>query len=152
MIHEDIVDTLSGLIANCRDAEQALTRAARRAESTELRSLCAQQAAEYHRAAGELGPYVAQYGGDPDAIAPSPSSPECNFGALSSAGVCAPDDAGLLVDCERGTAAVEARYAGAARDMLPATLRALVVRQWHDVQRHFEELGEVRHRAPFDAW
>jgi uncharacterized protein (TIGR02284 family) len=144
MASKDIVTTLNDLIETCKDSEYGFTACAKHVESTELRNLFTQRAAEAQRAANELQTYVVQYGGEPDKGGSATGALHRGWVAVRGSLVGYSDQA-MLEECERGEDAALARYRKALKsEALPEALRAVIERQCLVVQRQHDEIKALR--------
>ena len=146
MSNDDIVDTLNDLIETCKDGEFGFNACAKHTSSTELRSLFLQRAAECKTSAGELQPYVVQYGGKPDEGGSASGALHRGWVAVRGSLVGFSDQA-MLDECERGEDAAKARYHKALKDELPEPILALVQRQELGVQRNHDQIKALRDQA-----
>jgi uncharacterized protein (TIGR02284 family) len=146
MSNDDIVDTLNDLIETCKDGEFGFESCAKHTQSSELRSLFLQRAAECRTASAELQPYVVQYGGKPDHGGSASGALHRGWVAVRGSLVGFSDQA-MLDECERGEDAAMARYRKALKQELPEPLMALVQRQQLGVQRNHDQIKALRDRA-----
>ena len=146
MSNDDIVDTLNDLIETCKDGEFGFEACAKHTQSSELRTLFQQRAAECRTAAAELQPYVVQYGGKADQGGSASGALHRGWVAVRGSLVGFSDQA-MLDECERGEDAAMARYRKALKQELPEPLLALVQRQQLGVQRNHDQIKALRDRA-----
>jgi uncharacterized protein (TIGR02284 family) len=146
MSNDDIVDTLNDLIETCKDGEFGFEACAKHTQSSELRTLFQQRAAECRAAAAELQPYVVQYGGKADQGGSASGALHRGWVAVRGSLVGFSDQA-MLDECERGEDAAMARYRKALKQELPEPLLALVQRQQLGVQRNHDQIKALRDRA-----
>jgi uncharacterized protein (TIGR02284 family) len=146
MTNDDIVDTLNDLIEACKDGEFGFDACAKHTQSSELRSLFLQRAAECRTAAAELQPHVVQYGGKPDQGGSASGALHRGWVAVRGSLVGFSDQA-MLDECERGEDAALARYRKALKQELPEPLLALVQRQQLGVQRNHDQIKALRDRT-----
>jgi uncharacterized protein (TIGR02284 family) len=146
MSNDDIVDTLNDLIETCKDGEFGFEACAKHTQSSELRALFQQRAAECRTASAELQPYVVQYGGKPDQGGSASGALHRGWVAVRGSLVGFSDQA-MLDECERGEDAAMARYRKALKQELPEPLLALVQRQQLGVQRNHDQIKALRDRA-----
>lgn len=148
MANKDIVDTLNDLVATCKDSEYGFTTCAKHVESSELRNLFTQWAAEFQHAANELQTYVVQYGGEPDKGGSAIGALHRGWLAVRSSLVGYSDHA-MLEECEREEDHALARYRKALKnEALPEELRALIERQCLTVQREHDQVKALRDHTP----
>ena len=146
MSNDEIVDTLNDLIETCKDGEFGFTACAKHTQSSEMRSLFLQRAAECKTAAAELQPYVVQYGGKPDQGGSASGALHRGWVAVRGSLVGFSDQS-MLEECERGEDAAKARYRKALKQELPEPLLALIQRQELGVQRNHDQIKALRDRA-----
>jgi uncharacterized protein (TIGR02284 family) len=148
MANKDIVDTLNDLIETCKDGEYGFTACAKHVESTELRNLFTQRAADCQRAANELQTYVVQYGGEPDKGGSAAGALHRGWVAVRGSLVGYSDHA-MLEECERGEDTALAHYRkGLKNEMLPEELRAVIERQCLGAQRNHDQVKALRDSTP----
>ena len=141
--NDDIVETLNDLIATSLDGELGFTACAERVQSSELRRLFTQRAAECKQAAEELAPYVVQYGGEPDSSGTTSGSLHRGWVALRGS-LAGYTDQAMLDECERGEDAALARYRAALREgTLPEPQRALVASQQLGVKANNDQIKRL---------
>jgi len=146
MTNDDIVDTLNDLIETCKDGEFGFESCAKHTQSSELRTLFLQRAAECRTAAAELQPYVVQYGGKPDHGGSASGALHRGWVAVRGSLVGFSDQA-MLDECERGEDAALARYRAALRDDdLPEPVKSVVARMQLGVQRNHDQIKMLRDR------
>jgi uncharacterized protein (TIGR02284 family) len=146
MSNDDIVDTLNELIETCKDGEFGFEACAKHTQSSELRTLFLQRAAECRTAASELQPYVVQHGGKADHRGSASGALHRGWVAVRGSLVGFSDQA-MLEECERGEDAALGRYRKALKQELPEPLMALVQRQQLGVQRNHDQVKALRDRA-----
>src|SRR5438477_252805 len=100
MSNDEIVDTLNDLIETCKDGEFGFTACAKHTQSSELRSLFLQRAAECKTGAAELQPYVVQYGGKPDTGGSASGALHRGWVAVRGS-LTGYSDQAMLEECER---------------------------------------------------
>ena len=150
-INEDIVETLNDLIATCKDGELGFKACAERVESSELRQLFTQRAAECQQAAAELQPFVIQHGGEPETDGSTSGALHRGWVAVRGS-LAGYSDKAMLEECERGEDAALGRYRSALRDeTLPEPIRAVVARQQLGVQANHDRIKRLRDAVKANA-
>ena len=150
MDSSDIVDVLNDLLENSRDGEYGFRTCAEEVETSALKQLFSDRAAQCRAAADELVPLISRYGG-------SPAGGGTAAGALHRGWVHVKGTVGansaesILEECERGEDAAVARYRKALKQNLPADVRALVQRQADGAQRNHDQIRDLRNQARAEA-
>ncbi len=138
----DAIDLLNGLIETCKDGENGFRSAAEGVEDNNLKRLFqsySQQRAEF---AAELKAEVLRAGDDP-------SKSGHVLGAIHRgwinimAAVTGKDEAAIIAECERGEDVAVRNYREALEKPLPVDLRAIVERQYLQVQEAHDHVRSL---------
>ena|SRR5687768_13199752 len=132
--NEQVISTLNGLIETCRDGQEGFRTAAeavRRAELKEFFHDCSRQRASF---AGELQDEVRRLGGEPADSGSVAGSLHRGWMGLRAAATGGDDDS-ILEECARGEDSALAAYRAALDVDLPASVRAMVERQFAEVKK-----------------
>jgi uncharacterized protein (TIGR02284 family) len=150
MDREEVIETLNGLVENCKDGEYGFQTCADNARSAELKSLFARRAEQCREAAHELQTLVGRLGGTPDTG--GSASGAVHRGWVNLRGTIAmDDDKAMLEECERGEDLALARYRGALEDDLPPEIEQTVRRQYEGALRNHDEIKALRDHIAADA-
>lgn len=143
MERDDVVETLNGLIENCKDGEYGFRTCAEHAKSTDIRSVFTQRAGECRQAAQELQMLVSRFGGTPDSS--GTASGAAHRGWVSVRGALAfDDDQAMLNECERGEDIALNRYRKALEQSLPPQVEQAVRRQYEGARRNHDQIKALR--------
>jgi uncharacterized protein (TIGR02284 family) len=140
---KDLVDVLNDLVACCKDGEHGFKYCAEHAQREDLRAAFMQCALDCTRGAQELNDEIQSLGGE---VRDSGSA----LGAVHRGWVSVKlalsthDDKVLLSEAERGEDDASNRYRKALEKPLPVSIRSLVERQLHAVQRHHDQMKVLR--------
>lgn len=146
LANDDVVDVLNDLLENSRDGEYGFRVCAEEVETSSLKTLFADRAAQCAAAASELSGLVVQYGGEP-ADGGTASGALHRGWVHVKAAVGANSEESILNECERGEDAALARYRKAIKAELPADVRAVVERQMAGTQKNHDQIRDLRNAA-----
>ena len=145
MIDKQFVSTLNELIETSKDGEKGFALALKDSRETELAPLFAQGLESCRAAAGELQYEVSLLGGAPEDGGSVMASAHRGWICLRSA-MASRDSRAILEECERGEDCARARYAEALKLDLPAPVRSILERQYHEVVAHHDRVRDLRNR------
>lgn len=147
MFNDDVVDTLNDLIETSKNTELGFNECAKRAQSSELRSVFNQHATEAHTNASELQALVARLGGKPEDSGTTAGAMHRGWTAFKNA-ITGHSDLTLLEECERGEDAALASYRKALKEEnLPGPVLDVIQRQMQNVQRTHDQIKSMRDAA-----
>ncbi len=146
MSHDDVVKVLHELRETCRDGEYGFQLCAAEVEDSSVASVLVARAAECHRAAEHLKPFIIAFGGDADLNGSSLGSVHRGWVHVKGA-LGANSAATILNECERGEEVALRRYREALAKHLPETVRPLVERQTTGTRKNLERIKMVRERV-----
>jgi uncharacterized protein (TIGR02284 family) len=132
--NEAVVTTLNNLIETCRDGQEGFQAAAGQVATAELKELFHGYSLRRAGFVGELQDEVRRLGGEPAKAGSLAASLHRGWMDLKSA-VAGGDDGAVLAECERGEEAALAAYRDALDSDLPASVRAVVERQFAEVRK-----------------
>lgn len=140
-----VVSTLNRLIETCRDGQEGFRTAAGHAQGRELKELFHALSLQRAGFAGELQDEVRRLGGEPADSGSLAASVHRGWMDLKSA--VAGDDRAVLAECERGDEAALSAYGDALDSDLPASVRAVVERQFAEVRKARDKVRELSSAA-----
>jgi uncharacterized protein (TIGR02284 family) len=146
---EEAISTLNELIETCRDGENSFRAAGDTVQDTNLKSLfhtCVHQRAEF---AGELQQEVRRLGGQPERGGSIAGSFRRGWIGARPA-VSGGSDPSIIAEAERGEDQAVKSYREALGANLPPRLKAIVERQFEQIQRSHDlirSLGQQRRAA-----
>jgi uncharacterized protein (TIGR02284 family) len=140
--NEAVIATLNNLIETCRDGQEGFRTAAGHAASAELKELFHSYSLQRANFVGELQDEVRRLGGEPAEAGSLAASLHRGWIDLKSA-VAGGDADAILAECERGEEAALASYRDALDSDLPASVRAVVERQFAEVKKARSRVREL---------
>jgi uncharacterized protein (TIGR02284 family) len=141
--NEEVVSTLNDLIQTCRDAEEGFGTAAEGVEDEDLRALLVEYSRQRAGFAGDLQAEVRRLGGEPETEGSVVGAIRRGWLGIRAAMAGADDDS-VISECERGDDASLANYGAALDADMPASVRALVERQFAVVRDTRDRLRALR--------
>jgi len=142
---DDIIDTLNDLIETSHDGEYGFRELADRAEAPELKQTFQRRADEIKASVSELRQAVVAQGGTAEDGGTAAGALHRGWVAVRSK-LTTSTDLSLLEEAERGEDSALAQYRKAAKQDLPAPVRALVEQQLQGVQRNHDQIKALRDR------
>jgi uncharacterized protein (TIGR02284 family) len=142
----EVISTLNDLIETCRDGQEGFRTAAEGVKSAELRELFHGYARQRAGFRGELQDEVRRLGGDPEQTGSLVASLHRGWMGLRAA-LEGADDRAVVSECERGEAAALATYRSALGTDMPASVRAMVERQFAEVKEAHNLIGNLERRS-----
>lgn len=143
---EEVVSTLNNLIETCRDAREGFKTAAEGVSNAELKELFVAYARQRAGFAGELQDEVRRLGYEPDASGSVTASLHRGWMGLKAAATGG-EESSILTECERGEAAALAVYRAAFNVDVPATVRAIIERQFAEVKEAHNKIRNLERAA-----
>ncbi|KQM68645.1 PA2169 family four-helix-bundle protein [Xylophilus sp. Leaf220] len=140
---DDVIDVLNNLIETSHDGEYGFKQLAENAKSPALKQNFLARADECRGAVAELRNEVVAQGGKPDEGGTAGGALHRGWVAVRSTLTTSTDQV-LLDEAERGEDTALAQYRKAAKEDLPASVRALVERQLQGVQRNHDQIKALR--------
>jgi uncharacterized protein (TIGR02284 family) len=141
-----VVSTLNGLIATCRDGQEGFKAAAEGVENGELKELFHAYSQQRANFAGELRDEVRRLGGDPEDSGSVTASLHRGWMDLRAA-VTGGEDSSVLAECERGEDAAMSNYRSAFNVDLPANVRQMVERQFAEIKEAHNRIRNLDRAA-----
>ncbi|HEX7956697.1 MAG TPA: PA2169 family four-helix-bundle protein [Pyrinomonadaceae bacterium] len=135
----EVVSTLNRLIETCRDGQEGFQAAAEGVRDAELKELFYGYSRERASFAGGLQDEVRRLGGEPERTGSLAASLHRGWMGLRAA-LEGGDDAGVLGECLRGEDMALAEYRAALGVDLPASVRAMVERQFAEVKKAHDHI------------
>ena len=140
--NEEVISALNNLIQTCRDGQEGFQVAADGVRSAELKELFYGYSRERASFAGELQDEVRRLGGEAADTGSLAGSLHRGWMGLRAA-VAGEDDAAVVGECERGEDAALANYRAALGIDLPASVRAMVERQFAEVKKAHDHIRRL---------
>lgn len=137
------ISVLNELIETSKDGEKGFQRAAEDITSPDLRGILLAAAQRCATAALELQTLVRGLGGEPVQHGSVAGALHRGWVDLKAA-VASRDDLAVLEECERGEDYAKRTYADALNKELPATIRAVVQRQYEGVILNHDRVRSLR--------
>ena len=135
-------DVLNHLIESCRDSEHGFRCAASLVTDQTLQSLFNEMADERQRLAAELLPHAQRLGG-PEAAEGSAAAAAHRQWMGARSALSGHDDGSVLAEARRGDALTVLTFKRAVEQVLPATVRDLVERQFTELCRAHDQIDEL---------
>ncbi len=143
--HDGTISVLNNLIATCKDGQDGFQTAAEGIKRSDIKSLFYQYAQQRAQFAGELQAEVRRLGGDPEQTGSVAATLHRGWINLKSA-MTGEDETAVLAECERGEDSAVSNYQSAlATDDLPADVRAVIERQYVQVQEAHDRIRNLEH-------
>jgi len=139
----DVIDTLNDLIETSHDGEYGFRELADRAQAPELKQTFQRRADEIRASVAELKSAVTAQGGKPEDSGTAAGALHRGWVAVRST-ITTSTDLSLLEEAERGEDSALASFRKAAKQDLPAPVRALVEQQLQGVQRNHDQIKQLR--------
>jgi uncharacterized protein (TIGR02284 family) len=138
----EVISTLNELIETCRDGQEGFRTAAEGVQSAELRELFHAYALQRADFAGALQDEVRRLGGEPERTGSLVASLHRGWMGLRAA-LEGDDDRTIAGECERGEAVALETYRAALDADMPASVRALIERQFAEVKEAHHLIGNL---------
>ena len=138
----EVVSTLNELIETCRDGQEGFRTAAEGVRGAELRELFQGYAVQRAAFAGELQDEVRRLGGEPEQTGSLVASLHRGWMGLRAA-LEGGDERAIAGECERGEEAAMSAYRSALDRDMPASVRAMVERQFAEIREAHHLLGNL---------
>jgi len=140
--NEQVISTLNNLIETCRDGQEGFKRAAEGVRSAELKELLHAYSRQRASFAGELQDEVRRMGGEAEDSGSTAAALHRGWMGLRMA-VSGGDDNAVVSECERGEEAALANYRAALGTDMPASVRAMVERQFAEVKEAHTRIRDL---------
>lgn len=147
MTNDEVISVLNDLIETCKDGEEGFRTCAADVGDTRLKTFFANRAQTCAAAAIELQNLVRAHGGDPERNSSLGSAVHRRWIDIKSL-LAGRDDKAVLEECERGEGIAVSRYSQALTRNLPASVRALVERQYQGVLQNHDQVRSLRDQNP----
>jgi uncharacterized protein (TIGR02284 family) len=136
---DDVISTLNNLIETCKDGQNGFKTAADGVKNSELKMLFHTYSQQRAQFAAELQAEVRRLGGDPEQTGSVAATLHRGWIDIKSA-VTGEDENAVISECERGEDSAVKNYKDALDENLPADVRAIVERQYAQVQEAHDRL------------
>jgi uncharacterized protein (TIGR02284 family) len=143
MSNDEVISTLNGLIAICKDGQEGFKEAAEGVQRSDLKSVFyefSQQRAEF---AGVLQQSVRSLGGDPESTGSMTGALHRGWMDIKTA-VMGKDEESILNECERGEDAAKQSYEEALEKHLPSNIASVVSQQSQAVLAAHNRIRSLR--------
>ncbi len=147
--NNEVISTLNGLIEICRDGQQGFAEAAENLGDTDIKSLFYKYSQERARYVGDLQALVQTLGDEPEDSGSFSGTIHRGWLNLKAA-ITGNDEAGILVEAERGEDAAKSAYESALEMKLPAHIRDSLQAQYAGVQEAHNKVKALRDAAKED--
>ena len=144
--NEEVVSTLNSLIETCRDGQEGFRTAAEGVKSAELRELFQGYARQRAGFAGELQDEVRRLGGEPEQTGSLVATLHRGWMGLRAA-LEGGDERAVVGECERGEDVALATYRSALDRDMPASVRAMVERQFAEVKEAHNLIANLQRQT-----
>jgi uncharacterized protein (TIGR02284 family) len=142
----EVISTLNTLIETCRDGQEGFRTAAEGVKDSELRELFRRYELQRSGFAGELQDEVRRLGSDPERSGSLVASFHRGWMDLRAA-LEGDDDRAVLSECERGEGVALETYRAALGTDMPASVRAMVERQFAEIKEAHNLIGNIGRRS-----
>lgn len=142
-----VIDALNMLLTGSRDGARNYRDAAGSLKRADIAAELTQFAGVNDRHVAELEAEIRRLGGEPDDEGKLAAKARRAMQQVVSA-VTDEDDSATLLQVEGGLDQAERSYAMALRESLAADTRALVQRQWDDMQRQHDRVAALLRQDP----
>jgi len=142
-INGDVISTLNGLIATCRDGQDGFMTAAEGVERGDLKAIFyefAHQRTEFVRVLQEL---ARSLGGDPEDTGSLSAALHRGWMDIKSL-VTGKDEEAILNECERGEDYAKDAYTAALKTGLPANIDSVVAQQSQAILAAHNKIKSLR--------
>jgi len=146
MDNGDLIDTLNGLIENCKDGEYGFRASAEHLRNPATRTRFAQAADRCAQAASQLAAEVTRLGGTAEDDGSVSGAMHRGWVAVRGT-LSTQTELAILEEAERGEDKALERYRHALQQPLPEPVRTLVQTQYEDAKRNHEEVRRLRDNA-----
>ena len=148
-INKEAISVLNDLIETCKDGQEGFKTCAEDLKNPEIKTLFMQRSADCASAAAELQATVRSLGGDPE-TSTSVSGDMHRRWVDVKAMFTGKDDEAVLNEAERGEDHAVKAYKDALekiREDNLVSIRDIVERQYHGVQRNHDQVKALRNQA-----
>lgn len=146
MDQDKVIDTLNGLIENCKDGEYGFQSTAEHVRTPNLKQVFLSRADDCHMAAQQLQNFVTRLGGKSAVSGTLAGAAHRGWVAVKGT-LAGYSDLRMLEEAERGEDASVARYREALDENLPPDVHSLVQMQYEGAQRNHLQIRKLRDQA-----
>ena len=144
---KEIISTINDLIETLKDGQEGFKQASEAVKDTNLKSLFSEYSLQRSKFAGELQAEARQMGEhDPEDSSSVSGSMHRAWINIKSA-ITSGDDHSILAECERGEDSAVKEYKEALEADLSSPIRAIVARQYSEVQSAHDRVKQLRDAA-----
>ncbi len=142
---DHITSVLNDLVETSKNGEAGFKAAAEDTKNAELRTLFEARSRDCSSGANELQTVVTQLGGKPETSGTVAGAVHRGWVNLKSV-VTGRSDLAILEEVEKGEDVAKKAYSDALQEDLPATVRAVVQKQYDGVLRNHDQIRDLRNR------
>lgn len=143
---KDVVSVLNHLIETCKDGQEGFKTCAEDIKNPELKAVFLKHSQECAQAALELQGEVTALGGEPETSTSVAGDLHRRWVDVKSI-FTGKDEEAVLNEAERGEDVAKKAYKEALEKPLPASVYAIIERQYHGVQRNHDQVKALRNIA-----
>lgn len=141
--NDDVISTLNGLIATCKDGQDGFKTAAEGIERSELKSTFYELSQQRSEFVGVLQELVRSLGGDPEKSGSMSAAVHRGWIDIKSL-VTGKDEEAILNECERGEDYAKDAYTDALKTALPANIADVIGQQSQTVLAAHNKIRSLR--------
>ena len=142
MDYDNAISTLNNLIETCKDGQNGFQTAAEGVKNSELKTLFGTYSHQRAQFAGELQNEVRRLGGDPEKTGSVAATLHRGWINIKST-VTGEDEGAVIAECERGEDSAVKNYKEALSEDLPGDLKAIVEKQYAQVQEAHDRIRSL---------
>ena len=142
MKNKDAIEVLSELVKVSNDGAEGFSDAADLADDPQLKTLFYERAQQCSEAVDELRGCIAELGGVPPDGGTMAGAAHRNWQKVRAA--LSDSNKAALEEIERGEDHAKAVYLNAVKAELPPTIKSIVARQCHGVQKNHDRIRDLR--------
>jgi uncharacterized protein (TIGR02284 family) len=139
MDYDNAISTLNNLIETCKDGQNGFQTAAEGVKNSELKTLFGTYSHQRAQFAGELQNEVSRLGGDAEKTGSVAATLHRGWINIKST-VTGEDEGAVIAECERGEDSAVKNYKEALGEDLPADLKAIIEKQYAQVQEAHDRI------------
>jgi uncharacterized protein (TIGR02284 family) len=146
MNNNEVISILNDLVAICKDGQEGFKAAAENIRNSEFRRLFNIFSQQRSQFVSELQAEVHRLGGDPERSGSVAGTLHRGWMNLKSM-VARGDEAGIIMECQRGEEAAVNAYQEALKEDLPLDVQYVVKRQYMDIKDAYDRIRILQRAA-----